>query len=176
MKYIAPCPYESQRDNIMDGGVTCAVTSLSMLLQALNPEIKPHEEDRILTDLKSSYPANHKSLREDFIFLRDYAKNKYGVALRYVRYNRDEWIGAVTKTAATHKPFMTSTSNGLTKFGHIVVVRGFDDANGLRVCVNDPYGKYPYKSTDGEAVLYPVEQFPDKDGSGRKYYHTLSEA
>lgn len=176
---LLPAVYESQRDNIMDGGVTCAATTLSMLIQSNGMqagEVRQgsHLEDEILTGLKAKY-GNHKALREDFNFLAKWAKEKYGVSLKYKGYNKNDWLALMVNSG---KPFMTSTSNALTSFGHIVLWRGYkvkDDS--LSLCFNDPYGEFPYKSKNGEQVYYPASQFPFDDGAGKqKTYHTLSYA
>lgn len=177
---ILPAVYESQRDNIMDGSVTCAVTALSMLIQSLgmgyNEHREPrHLEDEILTDLKSRYPGSYKTIREDFNFLVKYAKEKYGTPLKYAAYNKNDWIAMAVNSRS---PFMTSTSNGLTAFGHIVLCRGFKTTPEVFLCFNDPFGEYPYKTPkSGEAVFYPASQFPFDDGKTTvKKYHTLSYA
>lgn len=179
---LHPAVYESQRDNIMDGSVTCAVTTLSMLIQSHGMkdgetrEAK-HIEDEILTDLRNTYPKSHKAIREDFNFLAKYAKEKYGLALKYAAFNKNDWIATIANSDA---PFMTSTSNGLTSFGHIVLSRGIkaEQGEGVFLYFNDPFGKAPYnKKESGEGVLYPAAFFPFDDGQGtQKKYHTLSYA
>lgn len=174
-----PAVYEKQIGNVIDGTVTCAVTTLSMLVQS--KDMKPgeareakHIEDAILLDLKFRYPDSHKTLREDFNFLAKYAKEKYGVALKYAAYNKNDWIAKITNGTA---PFMTSTSNALTKFGHVVLSRGIKAEQGKEVLLyfNDPYGCYPYNGKSGEDVAYPASLFPFDDGKGeQKTYHTLS--
>jgi hypothetical protein len=176
-----PAVYESQRDNAIDPGVTCAATCLSMLIQSVgmkDGEIKSgkHIEDEILADLKARYPESHKFVREDFLFLAKYAESKYGVKLKYAAMNKNDWIAKILNS---ERPFMTSTSSGLTKFGHIVLPRGLKTL-GQEVFLrfNDPYGKYPYTTKEsGDGVLYPASQFPFDDGKGsQKTYHTLSYA
>lgn len=178
---LLPAVYENQRDNIFDGSVTCAVTALSMLIQSHG--MKPgetregrHLEDEILQDLKKLFPQTHKTLREDFNFLAKVSENKYGVSLKYAAFNKNDLIA---KAGSTDFPFVMSTSNALTSFGHIVLCRGIKaDADGVAFYINDPYGRYPYKNRDsGECVLYPVNMFPFDDGKGtEKKYHTLSYA
>lgn len=174
---ILDAVYESQRDNVFDGSVTCAVTSLSMLLQSAHlykkgDKFHPKLEDEILTDIRARY-KDHKALREDFNFLAKYAKEKYGVALKYFGYNKNDWLA---KFVNTEYPFMTSTSNALTSFGHIVLAKGYVTADELLLVFNDPFGEYPYKAgKTGEGVLYPASRFPFDDGKGaQKKYHTLS--
>lgn len=176
---LHPAVYESQRDNIFDGSVTCAVTTLSMLIQSAGMKDgetrePKHLEDEILTDLKAKF-ADHKAVREDFNFLAKYAKNRYGVALKYAAYNKNDWIAKILNSNA---PFMTSTSNALTAFGHIVLSRGIRTGEEVMLYFNDPFGCYPYKGkSNGEAVLYPASRFPFDDGKGtEKTYHTLSYA
>jgi len=171
--------YETQRDNIFDGSVTCAVTTLSMLIQSAGmtageTRAAKHLEDAILQDMKSRYPGQHKVLREDFNFLAKYAGERYQVDLKYAAYNKNDWIAKILNSTA---PFMTSTSNGLTSFGHIVLSRGMRaDASGVVLYFNDPFGCHPYKDKkSGEAVEYPASLFPHDDGAGTvKKYHTLS--
>lgn len=177
---LHPAVYESQRDNIFDGSVTCAVTSLSMLIQSKGMQAgetreATHLEDEILRDLKAKF-ANHKAVREDFNFLANYAKQRYGVALKYAAHTKNDWIAKIVNDDA---PFMTSTSNGLTSFGHIVLSRGIKaDEYGVMLYFNDPFGKHPYKTKEsGEGVMYPADLFPHDDGKGTvKKYHTLSYA
>lgn len=178
---VHPAVYESQRDNIFDGSVTCAVTTLSMLIQSKG--MKPGEtrqgqelEDEILQDLKARYPEKHKALREDFNFLAKYAEEKYAMKLKYKGMNKNDWIAKILNSDA---PFMTSTSNGLTSFGHIVLSRGIRaDESGVWLCFNDPFGEHPYGAKrNGEGVWYPASRFPFDDGKGAvKTYHTLSYA
>lgn len=173
--------HETQRNNKIDTGVTCAATTLSMMIQSA--DLKDGEtrkgkeiEDLILADLKARYPNGHKALREDFNFLAKYAKEKYGIALKYAGMNKNDWIAKILNS---DRPFMTSTSNALTKFGHIVLSRGIKTtADGLMLRFNDPYGKWPYKTNEsGENVLYAAVIFPFDDGKGKqKTYHTLSYA
>lgn len=177
---ILPAVYENQRDNVFDGGVTCAATTLSMLIQSKGMkegDVKHpmHLEDEILVDLKERYD-NHKALREDFNFLAKYAKEKYGLNLKYKGMNKNDWLAKMVNDSA---PFMTSTSNALTSFGHIVLSRGFKESDsGLLLCFNDPYGCHPYGvKKSGEGVFYRAEMFPFDDGNGKqKTYHTLSYA
>jgi len=176
---LHPAVYENQKDNVFDGGVTCAVTTLSMLIQSegMAPgetrEAK-HLEDAILTDLKKRYPATHKTIREDFNFLASYAKDVYKIALKYKAYNKNDWIAKALNGGA---PFMTSTSNALTSFGHIILIRGIKaDEKGVFLYANDPYGCHPYGTKkSGEGVLYSADLFPlnGRDGT-QKNYHTLS--
>ena len=178
---LHPAVMEDQRNNVFDGKVTCAVTTLSMLIQSKG--MKPGEtrnnqqiEDVILVDLKKKYPSSHKTLREDFNFLAKYAQQTYGVALKYAKFNKNDWLAKILNSTA---PFMTSTSNGLTSFGHIVLSRGMKTTDsGVMLYFNDPYGIYPYGNANkGEAVLYPESRFPFDDGKGtQKFYHTLSYA
>jgi len=176
---ILPAVYESQRDNVFDGSVTCAVTTLSMLIQSKsmkNGETREakHLEDEILTDLKAKYPASHKTLREDFNFLAKYTQQKYGIALKYAAYNKNDWIAKALNDKA---PFMTSTSNALTSFGHICLVRGIRTLPEVAICFNDPFGQAPYGvKKSGEAVWYPASKFPFDEGGAVKKYHTLSYA
>ncbi|HNH52401.1 MAG TPA: C39 family peptidase [Nitrosomonas sp.] len=178
---LHPAVYESQRDNIFDGSVTCAVTTLSMLIQShgmtTGETRQPkHLEDDILKDLRARYPKDHKDLREDFNFLARYTKEKYSIELKYAAFNKNDWIAKILNSDA---PFMTSTSNGLTSFGHIVLSRGIkgNDA-GVMLYFNDPFGKFPYKTSEsGEGVKYPAALFPFDDGKwNQKKYHTLSYA
>lgn len=177
---LHPAVYEKQIGNVFDGTVTCAITTLSMLKQSegMQPgEVREalHIEDEMLIDLKKRYPESHKALREDFNFLAKYAKEKYGLALKYAAYNKNDWIAKILNSKA---PFMTSTSNALTKFGHIVLSRGIKaDGGEVMLYFNDPYGCYPYNGKSGECVLYPASLFPFDDGKGtQKTYHTLSYA
>lgn len=176
---LHPAVYESQRDNIMDGSVTCAVTTLSMLIQSAGMKAgekrtAKHIEDEILADLKARF-SNHKAVREDFNFLAKYTQSRYGIALKYAAYNKNDWLAKILNSTA---PFMTSTSNGLTSFGHIVLSRGIKTDGEVYLYFNDPFGKAPYKTkASGEAVLYPAAWFPFDDGAGtQKKYHTLSYA
>jgi hypothetical protein len=126
-------------------------------------------EDEILTDMKARY-KDHKALREDFNFLAKYSLEKYGVRLKYKGLNKNDWLAKMVNDSA---PFMTSTSNALTSFGHIVVWRGYKPDAELMLCFNDPYGCHPYKAgKSGEGVYYPASQFPFEG----KTYHTLSYA
>lgn len=177
---LHPAVYETQRDNVFDGSVTCAVTTLSMLIQSKGMaegetrEAK-HIEDEILKDIRATHPKNHAALREDFNFLAAYSKEKYGVALKYAAFNKNDWIAKILNSKA---PFMTSTSNALTTFGHICLARGIKTDGEVYLYFNDPFGKCPYKTKgSGEGVLYPAARFPFDDGAGnQKKYHTLSYA
>jgi hypothetical protein len=175
----SPAVMEDQRNNPIDPSVTCAVTSLSVMVQSKGMgknEVRQGKEieNDILSDLKARYPQGHKALREDFNFLAKYSKDKYGVALKYKGMNKNDWIAKILNDT---EPFMTSTSNALTPFGHIVVSRGLKTEPELLLCFNDPYGCWPYKDkkASGEAIYYPASIFPFDDGKGvQKIYHTLS--
>jgi hypothetical protein len=113
-------------------------------------------------------------VREDFNFLAKYAAEKYGCKLKYAAFNKNEWIAKINASKA---PFMTSTSNALTSFGHIVLSRGLKvEGDEVLLYFNDPYGCHPYNTKkSGEGVLYPAARFPFDDGKGtEKKYHTLS--
>lgn len=175
-----PAVAEDQRDNPIDPSVTCAATTLSMLIQSHGMKdgetrTARHIENDILADLKARYPNGHKALREDFLFLAEYARKNYGIALKYAKFNKNDWIAKILNSAT---PFMTSTSNGLTAFGHIVLSCGMKTApDGLMLRFKDPYGRYPYndRKASGDGVLYPASQFPFAGADGKeKAYHTLS--
>lgn len=188
-----PAVHEDQIDNVFDGGVTCAITCVSMLLQTFNlPKyggaIKcgPREEDRILKDIRANLPAyleqgkklgiaqNEQALRTNFIFLKWYAQEKYGVELVYSNCRKVTLNRIIDGIEA---PFIMSTSRALTSFGHIILARGRAvTAAGLSVVANDPWGVYPYKTKrGGEEVVYPMTMFPTNGGDGKPAtYHMLS--
>ena len=172
---LFPAVYEDQRNNVFDPGVTCAATTLSMLIQSKDGGHPRHLEDEIITELRDKY-GNHKALREDFNFLAKWAKDRYGVSLKYKGYNKNDWLALMVNSK---HPFMTSTSNALTSFGHIVLWRGFKVIDEeLHLCFNDPYGCHPYgdKKASGEGVYYKASLFPFEAGGKQKTYHTLTYA
>jgi hypothetical protein len=193
-----PAVHEDQIDNVFDGGVTCAITCVSMLLQTFNlPKyggvIKcgPHEEDKILKDIRANLqkyieqgyklgigkpgaPASEQGLRTNFIFLKWYVQEKYGVELVYSNCRKVTLNRIIDGIEA---PFIMSTSRALTSFGHIILARGRAvTAAGLSVVANDPWGVYPYKTKrGGEEVVYPMTMFPTNGGDGQPAtYHMLS--
>lgn len=190
---VYPAVHEDQIDNVFDGGVTCAITCVSMLLQTFNlPEyggaIKcgPQEEDRILRDIRANLSQylkvgkqmgiaeNEQALRTNFLFLKWYVKEKYGVELLYSNCQKITLNRVIDGIAA---PFVMSTSRALTSFGHIILARGRAvTAAGLSVIANDPWGVYPYKTKKGgEEVVYPMTMFPTNGGDGKPAtYHMLS--
>jgi hypothetical protein len=195
---LYPAVHEDQVDNVFDGGVTCAITCKSMLLQTANlPEYGgaidcgPQEEDRILKDIRanltkyqavgarlgiggSQIPPKEQALRTNFIFLQWYAKHKYNVELIYSNCRKVQLNRLIDGIQA---PFIMSTSNALTSFGHIILARGrVITQDGLSLIANDPWGVYPYnKKRGGEAVVYPMTRFPTNGGDGKPAtYHMLS--
>lgn len=192
---VFPAVHEEQTDNVFDGGVTCAITSLSMLVQSEGMEnnderIPKHLEDTILKDIRLNLAKYQKigfelgvrngaslpteqGLRTNFIFLQWYAKEKLQCDIVYAAYTKDKWLSKIENMKA---PFVTSTSNALTSFGHIILVRGmFKRGDEMVIVANDPYGVYPYKvKKGGDGVGYPASMFPEKDSEGPKKYHTLS--
>jgi len=193
---LYPAVHEDQADNVFDGGVTCAITCVSMLLQTLNlPEFGgavdcgKQEEDRILKDIRanlakyqgagvrlgiSGIPPKEQALRTNFIFLQWYGKERYGVELIYSNCRKVQLNRVVDGIEA---PFIMSTSNALTSFGHIILARGrVITQDGLSLIANDPWGVYPYnKKRGGEQVVYPMTRFPTNGGDGKPAtYHMLS--
>lgn len=190
---VYPAVHEEQIDNVFDGGVTCAITCVSTLLQTFNlahygGAIKcgPQEEDRILKDIRANLPAylkqgakmgiaqNEQALRTNFLFLKWYVKEKYGVELVYSSCRKVQLNRVIDGIEA---PFIMSTSRALTSFGHIILARGRAvTAAGLSVIANDPWGVYPYKTKKGgEEVIYPMTMFPTNGGDGKPAtYHMLS--
>jgi len=194
---IFPAAHEDQVDNVFDGGVTCAITCVSMLLQTYNlPEYGGaipcgrREEDAILKDIRANLekykaagvklgigtkddPATEQGLRTHFIFLKWYAREKYGVELVYSSCRRVHLTRVIDGIDA---PFIMSTSRALTSFGHIILARGrVVTQAGLSLIANDPWGVYPYKKKGGgEEVIYPVSMFPTNGGDGQPAtYHML---
>ena len=190
--------YESQTDNIFDGGVTCAITCVSMLLQTYNLteyggkiECGPKEEDRILKDIRAnlatyqaqgvklgigstSKPATEQGLRTNFIFLKWYVQQKYGVELIYSSCRKVQLNRLIE---GIEKPFIMSTSNALTSFGHIILACGrVITEDGLSVIAKDPFGVYPYRvKKSGDEVVYPASRFPTNGGDKQPaIYHMLS--
>ena len=190
--------HEDQTDNIFDGGVTCAITCVSMLLQTYNLpeyggaiECGPKEEDRILKDIRANLqkyreagvklgigsaakPPTEQGLRTNFIFLKWYVQQKYGVELVYSSCRKVQLNRLIEGIEA---PFIMSTSNALTSFGHIVLARGrVITEDGLSLIANDPYGVYPYRvKKSGEEVVYPASRFPTNGGDKQPAtYHMLS--
>lgn len=188
-----PAVHEDQVDNVFDGGVTCAITCVSMLLQTFNLsqyggaiECGPREEDRILKDIRANLPAylkqgakmgiaqNEQALRTNFLFLKWYLKEKYGVELVYSSCRKVQLNRVIDGIEA---PFIMSTSRALTSFGHVILPRGrVITAAGLSMIANDPFGTYPYKNKgSGEDVIYPMTMFPTNGGDGKPAtYHMLS--
>lgn len=177
---LFPAVYETQRDNVYDPGVTCAITCLSMLLQSLDqfynvsvPGAHSGLEDDILKDIRANTKyylsiANDKlklgltteqGLRTAFHFLAWYSKEKYNIKLSVEGLNREAWYERIRKMTC---PFITSTSRGLTKSGHINLFRGWcKDDSGDYILSNDPYGFFPYRTNvSGDGVKYHFNIFP----------------
>lgn len=195
---LYPSVHEDQIDNVFDGGVTCAITAVSMLLQTYNlPEYGgaiacgPREEDRILKDIRENLAKyrevgvklgigskdklpTEQALRTNFLFLKWYVQDKYGVELIYSSCRKVQLNRLIDGISA---PFIMSTSNALTSFGHIILAIGrVVTAAGLCLIANDPWGPYPYaRKRDGKQVVYPATMFPTNGGDGRPAnYHMLS--
>lgn len=184
-----PAIYETQRNNKIAPGVTCAATSFSMVIQSLFlPEYgctgtrPPREyEDFILADIQKNcyaysvaaakhtgckYLAGMKfeALREDFNFFVWYAFAKHGIECR-VQYSSAQTLYNRLISGDIAAPFMMSTAKALTSFGHIIVGRGaYEDKSGKYLSVNDPFGTYPYGSkTNGEGVSYALSKWTIRD-------------
>jgi hypothetical protein len=189
---LYPAVHEDQADNVFDGSITCAITCVSMLLQTFNlPQYGgaiacgPREEDRILKDIRANLPTylqqgakmgiaqTEQALRTNFLFLRWYVKERYGVELVYSSCRKVQLNRVIDGIEA---PFIMSTSRALTPSGHIILARGRAvTAAGLSVIANDPWGVYPYKTQQrGEEVIYPMTMFPTNGGDGNPAtYHML---
>ena len=184
-----PAIYETQRNNKIAPGVTCAATSFSMVMQSLFlPEYgctgtkPPREyEDVVLADIQKNcyaysvaaakhtglkYLAGMKfeALREDFNFFVWYAFDKHGIECKVAYYSIQALYNKLI-SGAIAVPFMMSTSKALTSCGHIIVGRGaYEDKSGKYLSVNDPFGTYPYGSkTNGEGVSYALTKWTTKD-------------
>jgi len=183
-----PAIYETQRNNKIAPGVTCAATSFSMLAQSLMlPEygatykIPRGWEDVLLEDVQRNwreyakqsakdtgnrYLANlgFEALREDFHFLAWYGKQKLGLVCE-VGFTKVEPLYNRVVAGSLVTPWMMSTAKALTSFGHIVLGRGvFEDKSGRYFSVNDPFGTFPYGSkTNGEGVSYALSKWTTRD-------------
>ncbi len=190
---IFPAVHEDQVDNVFDGGVTCAVTTLSALKQSAGMkegETREHTklEDVILRDIRENLGTyqsvgertlglglkTEQGLRTNFLFLQWYAREKLQLELIREELTKAQWVEKISNMAA---PFMSSTSCALTgSAGHVVLVRGYMISYGqMFVCVNDPFGVHPYRvKKGGEGTFYLLSMFPERDSDGLKKYHTLS--
>jgi hypothetical protein len=180
--YDTAAVHESQRDNKDKPHNECAITCNSMLLQtAANKgtlKVKlPHKlEDKIVEDIKTNFTfwralalkkigtsfENYVQARMDFNFIALYNKERYNLKCK-VRSSLTS-TDVAYRVEASGLPIMISTGKYLTIGGHIILVRGriVNPDKSVTLIVNDPWGRYPYNSHDGEAVIYPASMFPGK--------------
>lgn len=144
-----PIPYFSQRDNAYRPSGTCNVTSVAMCLYyyGVRPKRQSHQlEDELFEEVtKRGWSRHsHDHLRQLF--------NAYGMKGNF-------------KMAAPWEEVKRHLANGdpviysgkFTKFGHIIVLRGYDEKGWW---VNDPWGEYfasGYRNKSGENLHYSYD-------------------
>lgn len=140
-------PYFSQRDNAFNPSGSCNVTSVAMCLSYLG--VKATKEEQLEDELYAELTALGWS-RHDPLDLSAIANTYKGV-------------DATFTTTGTMQDIYSAIDSGypcilhgyFTRFGHIIVVKGYD-SKGL--IVNDPWGEwhdYGYDtSVSGEGLHY----------------------
>lgn len=123
-------PYLDQLENADSPFGTCNVTSVAMCLLFLGV---PQKTTMRFPDELDAYCTNYGLDRhnpDDLVRLTGY----YGSVDRFTRSATEQ---QVKEHLLTRHPCITHT--WLTKSGHIIVIRGFDQTGFF---VNDPYGEY----------------------------------
>ncbi len=183
-----PAIYETQRNNKIAPGVTCAATSFSMLLQSLalaaygwTGRLPREWEDIFLADVQKNCWAYSveaarytkcpylrglafEKLREDFNFFVWYAYAKFGIECKVV-YSGIQSLYNKVINGEIKTPWMMNSARALTTFGHVILGRGaYEDKSGKYISANDPFGTYPYGSkTNGEGVSYAISKWSTRD-------------
>lgn len=171
IEHLPPCidvkvPYLSQLDNVNHPYGTCNLTSIAMVLKyfGIKGTGDGQLEDQLFRRVTALGLDRHSPADLAYLINLDYAK--YGI--------RD-----VFHMDATHAELKEHLASGnpaivhgwFTTSGHIIVVRGYDDAayggRGAYI-VNDPYGEY-FKSgydtsASGAKLFYSYKMMKDLAG------------
>lgn len=173
MPVLSKFPYFSQLDNARNPYGSCNVTSISMCLSYLgivgngNGQLEDQMYDRCAAKSWSRHdPFALKKLAESYPGVKDELTTRGKVS---------DIIGAIDKG----KPCVLH--GYFTKFGHIIVVKGYD-SKGL--IVNDPYGEWMASGYDtqktGEGLNYSYKMIarvcsPESVGEPHDiWFHALS--
>lgn len=137
-------PYKSQQDNVYNPSGSCNVTSMAMCLSYLGLKLEDVEgtEDQ-LEDRLYNYCYNHGLSRHD-----PYDLQKLVNAVGKPKNIIDDFTACGTLddiTIALDRGYPCVIHGYFTRFGHIIVIKGYDvvKKSGYRVFyVNDPWGEY----------------------------------
>lgn len=159
-------PYLSQLDNQLSPHGTCNTTCLAMGLSFYNipvPGQYRQMEDNLTNFFLNNGYDRHRP--EDIATVAHH----FGLGDNYTP--AATWDGIKTHLRSGHPVIV---HGWFTPSGHIVVIRGFDEAQGVWF-VNDPNGVHPYQDwRSGESVPYPGEMMRRVCGSdGDLWAHFL---
>ncbi len=165
-------PYKSQRDNVLNPTGACNVTSYAMVMTYF--QIKGRTGAGQLEDELYQYMENNGLSRWEPIDLATMGR-AYGLKVDFTMQGR---LSDIRKAIAEGKPCIIH--GYFTSFGHIMVVRGYDNYGFL---VNDPYGEWTssgYNSrASGENLHYSSGLIQSKcspEGDNFLWLHRLSKA
>jgi uncharacterized protein YvpB len=154
-----PVPYFSQRDNFYRPTGTCNVTSVAMCLYYYG--VRPKRQSQQLEDELFEEVTKRGWSRHSHDHLRQLF-NAYGMKGNF---KMNATWEEVKRHMANGDPVIYSGK--FTKFGHIIVLRGYND----RGCwVNDPWGEYfasGYQNKSGENLHYSWDLLRRLSYSGR---------
>ncbi len=165
-------PYKSQLDNALNPTGACNVTAFAMVMTYF--QIKSNTGVSQLEDELYQYMINQGLSRWDGNDLAKLSRN-YGLKNDFTMRGRQSDI---RKAIAEGRPCIIH--GYFTSFGHIIVVRGYDQ-NGF--FVNDPYGEwtsYGYRNDrSGQNLYYSnalIQAKCSPEGENYIWIHRLSKA
>jgi uncharacterized protein YvpB len=165
-------PYKSQMDNALNPKGSCNVTCFAMAMAYF--QIPGRTQVSQLEDELYRYMLNHRLSRHEPDDLATMAAH-YGIESDFtMRANLTD----IRKAIAQGKPCIVH--GYFTSFGHIIVLRGYDQ-NGF--LVNDPFGEWTRfgyrKGVNGANLHYSNRLIQSKcspEGSNYIWLHRLSQA
>lgn len=163
-------PYFSQRDNVFNPTGSCNVTSYAMVMRYF--QVPRKEQGGQLEDELYSYMERNRLSRHDPWDLAQMGRD-YRLKVNFTSRGR---LSDIRRAIAQGQPCIIH--GYFTSFGHIIVVRGYDQAGFI---VNDPYGQWTSqgyrKGQSGEALHYSNEVIASKcspEGKDFIWLHRLS--
>lgn len=162
-------PHLSQYDNLLQPNSTCNLTCAAMLLKWAGLK-GPNYGYKRLPDNLTAY-CEDKGLDRHTLETIDHVLEKFGLK------DSSGYFGNFTSLKDHLRKGNPAIVHGyFTKSGHIIVVRGFDEAKGEWIC-NDPAGNalIGYGQSSGQAVRYPSAWFREKAApDGNIWLHLVS--
>lgn len=127
-------PYKSQRDNKYNPSGSCNVTSIAMCLAYLG--IKGDGSENQLEDQLYRYCQEQGLSRHDPNDLAYMVNNRYEGIVKD-RFSASGTFKTIQNAIDAGHPCVVH--GYFTRFGHIIVIKGYDDKGFI---VNDPWGEY----------------------------------